>query len=101
MDSQFFLGFEKIIDDPKQFSKLGRIKRDSIEGAHETVRAIASRLFNEVVEREKPLEDAWTELVTAKKQANWLQELKKLLDKQEEDQENGGELMAQGDSFID
>ena len=86
--------YEKIIDDPKQFSKLGRIKRDAIEGAHETVRAIASRLFNEIVEREKPLEDAWTELVTAKKQANWLQELKKLLNKQEEDQENGGELMV-------
>jgi hypothetical protein len=84
--------FEKILDDPKQFSKLGRIKRASIEGEHETVRAIALRLFNEVVEREKPLEDAWTELVTTKKQANWIQELKKLLDKQEQDQQNGGEL---------
>jgi len=84
--------FEKIIKDPKQFKKLGQIMKDSVTAAEESVKGMATAFFSEVVERETSLEDAYTQLLAYKKRQKWVPELRKLLDKQEQDEEKNGDL---------
>lgn len=80
-------GFEKTIKDPKQFRKLGLIMKDAITASEETVVRKASRLFSEVIEGVTSLDDAYTELLAFKKMGMWIPELRKLLDKQVEEQD--------------
>jgi len=85
--------FEKIIKDPKQFKKLGQIMKDSVTAStNDNVRGMATAFFAEVVERETSLDDAYTRLLAFKKRQKWVPELRKLLEKQEMDEEKGGEL---------
>lgn len=85
-------GYEKIIKDPKQFKKLGQILKDSVTASEDAVRGMATGFFEEVVSSESPLEDAYTQLLAFKKRLKWVPELKKLLDKQEQDEEKCGDL---------
>jgi hypothetical protein len=75
--------FEKIIKDPKQFKKLGTIKKDSSFNSENAVKDYADGLFLEVLEQERSLDDAYTDLSAFKKRLKWVQALSKLLDKQE------------------
>lgn len=77
--------FEKIINDPKQFKKLGLIMKDSVIAPEEAVRRMATRFFDEIVDRETSLDDGYTQLFAYKKHQKWVPELRKLLDKQEQD----------------
>ena len=85
-------GFEKIIKDPKQFKKLGQIMKDSVTATEDTVRGMATGFFEEVINGETPLEDVYTQLLAFKKRQMWVPELKKLLEKQEQDEGKCGDL---------
>lgn len=76
--------FDKIIRDPKQFKKLGTIKKDSVHHAEQSVKDYATGLFSEVLEKQRTLEDAYTDLVAFKKRIQWVQALSSLLAKQKE-----------------
>jgi hypothetical protein len=84
--------YEKIIKDPKQFRKLGQLYKDSFASAEDSIRGMATSYFAEVVNREMSLDDAHTQLLAFKKRQKWVPELRKLVSKQEEDEEAGGEL---------
>jgi len=84
--------FDKIIKDPKQFGKLGQIRKDAITHPEESVRRVALGLFEAVISKDKSLEDAHTELTGFKKRQQWVPELTKLLDRQEKDEEVSGDL---------
>ena len=83
---------EKIINDPKQFRKLGQIMKDSVTDSELAVRGLATGFFEEIVDGEISLEDAYTQLLAFKKRQEWVPELRKLVDKQEDDEEKGGDL---------
>lgn len=84
--------YPKIVGDPKQFRKLGQIMKDSLTASEESVRGQALAFFTEVIDKERSLEDAYTELLAFKKRQKWVPELRKLLDKQVQDEEKGGDL---------
>lgn len=86
-------GFEKIIKDPKQFKKLGLIKKDSITASEKAVQGMAIGLFDDILNCDYSLENAYTELLAYKKREKWVPELRKLLDKQVQEEENGGDLV--------
>lgn len=88
-------GFEKIIKDPKQFRKLGQIKKDSVTASEDAVLRMAIRLFEEIINNETPLEDAYTQLLAFKKRQKWVPELRKLLVKQEQDEQKGGDIAVE------
>ena len=77
--------FKKTIRDPKQFKKLGAIKRDAAFHAERSVKDYASGLFEDVCEKEQSLDEAYSELTAFKKRLMWVQALTKLLEKQAED----------------
>ena len=77
--------FEKLLRDPQSFSKLGKLHRDSFVGNEEAVHRMAKGLFDEVVNKQIPLEDAYTQLLAFKKRHQWVQALEKLLDKQQQE----------------
>lgn len=83
--------FEKAIKDPKQFRKLGQLFKDSM-APEDSVRLMATRLFAEVIAKESPLDDVYTQLLAYKKRLNWVTELRKLLDRQSADQVKNGDL---------
>ena len=56
------------------------------------MRGQALAFFTEVIDKERSLEDAYTELLAFKKRQKWVPELRKLLDKQVQDEEKGGDL---------
>jgi hypothetical protein len=85
-------GFEKTIKDPKQIKKLGQIMKDSVTASEQAVRGMATAFFTEVEEREVSLDDAYTQLLAFKKRQKWVPELRKLLDKQDMDEEKDGDL---------
>ena len=74
--------FTKIIRDPKQFKKLGTIKKDSVHHPERAVKDYASGLFEDVCEKEQSLDEAYSELTAFKKRLMWVQALAKLLEKQ-------------------
>lgn len=84
--------FQKILNDPKQCRKLGQIKKDSVSASEDAVRGLATGFFEEVLEKVISLDDAYTQLMAFKKRQKWASELKKLLDKQEQDDTMGGDL---------
>jgi hypothetical protein len=53
---------------------------------------MANGFFSEVVAGETSLEDAYTQLLAFKKRQKWVPELRKLLEKQEQDEEIDGDL---------
>ena len=77
--------FIKIINDPKEFKKLGLILKDSKLSKSESIRNYAQGLFAEVVGKQLSLNDAYTELVGFKKRHQWVQAIKGLLKKQADD----------------
>lgn len=74
--------FTKTIRDPKQFKKLGTIKRDAVFHAERSVKDYASGLFEDVCEKEQSLDEAYSDLTAFKKRLMWVQTLSKLLEKQ-------------------
>jgi len=88
-------GFEKILNDPKQCRKLGQIRKDSVTASEDSIRGMAIRFFDEVIEREISLDDAYTQLLAFKKRQKWVPELRKLLDKQEQEEDKGGDLSVE------
>lgn len=85
-------GYEKIVKDPKQFKKLGQIMKDSLTASEDSVRGMALAFFTDVIDREASLDDAYTQLLAFKKRQKWVPELQKLLDRQAQDEEKGGDL---------
>ncbi len=101
------IGFQKIIRDPKQFRKLGSIKKDAIHHAEGAVKDYASGLFEAVCEKEHTLDDAHSDLRAFKKRLMWVQSLQKLLDKQASNQAltqekfvGGGEALRLRDEIV-
>ena len=77
--------FPKLVRDPQSFAKLGKLLRDSAIGTEEAVLRMAKGFFDEVVNKQMPLEAAYTQLLAFKKRHQWVQALEKLLDKQQQD----------------
>lgn len=82
--------FEKILQKPQSFAKLGKLLRESSMANENAVRRFAKGLFDDVINKQTPLETAHSELLAFKKQHRWVQALQALLEKQTED----GELDA-------
>ena len=78
-------GKDNILRDPKAVNRLGSILKDSKYHESRGVMDVAAGLFQEVLDKEKTLEDAYTELVAFKKNHYWVQSLEKLLKKKETD----------------
>ena len=70
-------GFEKIVKDPKEFKKLGVIKKDSVHHEEQAAKDYASGLFLEVLQKQRTLDDAYTDLVAFKKRLKWVQAISK------------------------
>ena len=66
--------------------------KDSVVSPEDSVRGMANGFFSEVVAGETSLEDAYTQLLAFKKRQKWVPELRKLLEKQEQDEEIDGDL---------
>lgn len=88
-------GHLKIVKDPKQFRKLGQIMKDSLTAAEGSVKGMALAFFTEVIDKEISLDDAYTQLLAFKKRQKWVPELRKLLDKQEQEEERGGDISVE------
>ena len=69
--------------------------KDSIAASEDAVQRMAIGYFEEVINGETPLEDAYTLLLAYKKRQKWVPELRKLLEKQERDEEKGGDLVVE------
>lgn len=85
-------GFAKILKDPKQCRKLGMIRKDSVTASEDSIRGMATGFFDEVLKLEISLDDAYTQLLAFKKRQKWVPELRKLLDKQNNDEEKDGDI---------
>jgi hypothetical protein len=91
----------KVLRDPQSFSKLGKLLRDSAIGHEDAVLRMAKGLFDEVITKQVPLEDAYTQLLAFKKRHQWVHALEKLLEKQqEESQLNPANFMAEGQELL-
>ena len=74
---------ENILKDPKAVGRLGNIFKDSKYNENTSVRDFAKGVFQEVLDRERTLDDAYTALTAFKKQTQWVESVKRLLEKQE------------------
>jgi hypothetical protein len=77
--------FKKIIQDPKEFTRLGRMFKEQFANPRHSVKEQAKTLFLEVLDSIKTLEEAHTELTHFKRREEWLEELVKLLKRQSHD----------------
>ena len=74
---------ENILKDPKAVGRLGNIFKDSKYNENTSVRDFAKGVFQEVLDRERGLDDAYTALTAFKRQTQWVESVKRLLEKQE------------------
>ena len=72
-----------ILKDSTSVSRLGTILKDSKFDKSSSVRDRAKGIFQEVLDRQIKLDDAYSELTAFKKQSLWVDSVNKLLDKQE------------------
>ncbi len=76
---------KKIIQDPKEFTKLGRIFKQQFANPRHSVKEQAKTLFLEVLDSTKTLEETHTQLIDFKRREEWIEELEKLLKRQSHD----------------
>ena len=75
-------GSENILRDPKSTNRLGLIYKDSLLHESQSIKDMASGLFNAVVDKEISLSEATSTLTAFKKRHQWVQSIDKLLEKQ-------------------
>ena len=91
---------ENILKDPKAVGRLGNIFKDSKYNENTSVRDFAKGVFQEVLDRERTLDDAYTALTAFKKQTQWVDSVKKLLEKQEDEPKlTPDKFLNQGDEL--
>ena len=78
-------GKENILRDPKAVNRLGLILKDSKFHKSNSIKDYAAGLFQEVLDKGLSLEEAHTALTAFKKGHRWVQEIEKLIKKQEEE----------------
>ena len=76
-------GDKNILKDDREVRKLGNIFKDSKYNENTSVRDFAKGVFQEVLDKERGLNDAYTALTAFKKQTQWVESVKRLLEKQE------------------
>jgi hypothetical protein len=78
-------GFEKTINDPKAFKRLGVLLRESKQGKTDSIRDYATGRFDEVVTKEVGLDVAHADLINFKREHQWVQVIQELIERQRTD----------------